>query len=267
MLWIFAFPIACGIALGYLRGGKLRVLGQLRIEALWLVWVAVAIQACHLYVPAVRRFAENELGLPLLLVVFGSVGLWIGLNLGGRSLGVWLAIVMLLIGGILNGLAILANGRMPFSQSAALHARLPRDKIFPVDRLPKNEPASADTRIPILGDIIPVRPIHRVISIGDVILAIGIALIIAAGMRGQPSGHPRGAVHGDGPLALERDGRALLLYDVGPTRPVRFPLSPTRSRRAPIGWEEDQAFSTVRRPGSPPDAPPQAGLRHGRDDR
>ena len=205
MLWIFAFPIACGITLGYFCGGKLRVLGHLRVEALWLVWVAVAIQACQLYVPAVRRFAENELGLPLLLVVFGSVGLWIGLNLGGRPPGIWLAIVMLLIGGVLNGLAILANGRMPFSQSAAVHARLPHDKIFPVNHLPKNEPASAETRLAILGDVIPVRPIHRVISIGDVILAIGIALIIAAGMQGQPSGQPLGAVHGDDPLAMEKE--------------------------------------------------------------
>lgn len=104
-------------------------------------------------------------------------------NLRDRSGGVRLAIVVLLVGGALNGAAIAANGRMPFSVPAALAAGRPLAEINDPATHIKNEPASQRTRLPALGDIIPLAPVGKVLSVGDVALLIGIALFVAAAMR------------------------------------------------------------------------------------
>jgi hypothetical protein len=192
MVALLALPVVAGLAIGRLRGGRLSRLLLLRLRALWLVWVAVAIQVCQYYVPALRRFVEDDLGVPMLALIFAAVGVWLLVNLPGRALGIRAGIVMLVLGGLLNGIAIFANGRMPFSVQAARLAGLPEDQIVAVDG-PKNEPATAGTKLAWLGDIIPVRPVHKVISAGDVAIMGGITLIIATGMRTDGQAEPRRA--------------------------------------------------------------------------
>jgi hypothetical protein len=45
--------------------------------------------------------------------------------------------------------------------------------------------ASKNTRLAGLSDIVAVRPLHAVYSIGDFLLLAGISTLIAAGMRGD----------------------------------------------------------------------------------
>jgi hypothetical protein len=176
---LLVFPVLAGLVAGWLRGGRPSRLVEVRLRALWLVWLAVAAQLAQFYAPAVRRFVEADLGVPMLLLVYAPVGLWLVLNLPGRSVGVRAAVAVLLLGGSMNGLAIAANGRMPFSVPAAQRAGVPAARISATD-LPKNEPAAAATRLAWLGDTIPIRPLRKVVSAGDLVIMLGIAMLVTA---------------------------------------------------------------------------------------
>jgi hypothetical protein len=103
------------------------------------------------------------------------------LQVGYVVLGVWLVIrllrasgaserlafALLGLGGLLNGVAILANGRMP-------HAAAGHETSL------KGVPIDADTRLPWLGDVIPF--LGKLISAGDLLLLAGAALLIGVAL-------------------------------------------------------------------------------------
>jgi len=84
-------------------------------------------------------------------------------------------------GGLLNGVAIAANGRMPYSAWAATRAGLGGGQ-----QTARNVAATHATRLLPIGDVIPVPPLHAVFSIGDVLICLGIATMIIAAMRNHP---------------------------------------------------------------------------------
>jgi hypothetical protein len=60
------------------------------------------------------------------------------------------------------------------------------------ERSPKHVAADDTTRLLWLGDVVPVRPIGKVVSSGDIVLLLGVAAAAAAGMAGgQSGGEPR----------------------------------------------------------------------------
>jgi Family of unknown function (DUF5317) len=81
-------------------------------------------------------------------------------------------------GGLLNGVAIAANGRMPYSAWAAARAGLGVGH-----QTARNVPATHATRLLPIGDIVPIPLLHAVFSIGDVLICLGIAAMIIAAMR------------------------------------------------------------------------------------
>lgn len=175
---VLAFaPVPAGVAVGYARGGRLSGLAG-RLRALWLLWLAAAVQAAQFYLDGWRSVVEDRLGIPLPAVVFGIVALWLAVNLAGWSRAMRLAAGVVLAGALLNGIAIAANGRMPYSPETAARAG-----VTASGATPKNEPASGGTRFEVLGDVIAVPPLHKVISVGDVLIGVGAALLIAAAMR------------------------------------------------------------------------------------
>jgi hypothetical protein len=187
MLTLLIAPLLIGLLAGWLRGGRPARLAQLRLRAPWLAWLAVAVQVAQL-VPAIRRVIEDGLGVPVLVPVYALLGLWLLMNLPGRRIAVQAAIMVLFLGGLMNGVVIAANGRMPFSITAAHQADVPEAKISAVG-LPKNEPTTARTRLAWLGDSLPVRPLHEVISPGDLIIVVGIALLAATATSARHRRH------------------------------------------------------------------------------
>src|SRR6185295_19486743 len=69
-------------------------------------------------------------------------------------------------------------GRMPYAPAAAA-----RVGLAPGLTTPKNAPADTGTRLGLLGDVIPVPPLHKVVSPGDVLIAIGVCAVVALAMR------------------------------------------------------------------------------------
>jgi hypothetical protein len=165
-------PVALGLGIGALAGGRLhRLAGWFRWT--WLLWLAVAVQVLHTYVLADR-------GITVLPVVFGIGLVWLGLNLRHWPASGRIAGLTILAGVLSNGVAVLANGRMPYSRAAA-------EIVGASGTTPKNEPMSADSRLTFLGDVIPVPGLDKIVSVGDVLIVVGTVALLVLAMR-----HPRG---------------------------------------------------------------------------
>jgi hypothetical protein len=183
VLVLFLAPLAAGISAGYAFGGRLRQLARIRIRAVWLLWLAAALQLVHFRAASLRVAVESRIGMSLMVPIFGLVFAWVLINLPHRPLPVQVAAMAVLAGGIMNAAVIAANGRMPYAESAVSAAHQPVEQKAKADRSPKHVAMDSTTRLAWLGDVIPVPPAQMVISAGDVVLLLGAAGLIATSMR------------------------------------------------------------------------------------
>ncbi|MFJ5304159.1 DUF5317 family protein [Streptomyces sp. NPDC088350] len=175
---LFAGPVLVGTVLGYLTGGRLSRLVSVRLRRLWLLWLAAAVQITQRVTATFPTTVGHVLGTALLVLVFALSLLWLGVNIRGRSWPLTAAVGVAVVGALLNALAITANGRMPYRTSAAAAAGLPT-----ASQTAKNAPAGHTTHLLVLGDTIPVPALHAVISIGDIVLAAAVVLLISTAMH------------------------------------------------------------------------------------
>jgi len=183
---IFLYAIAVGVLLGYALGGRLSRLLALKLRALWLVVGALLIQV--LIFPFFTDTPVIPYGTAALHgASYGLVALWLVLNLRIRPL--W----ALGGGAVLNLLTVLVNGgAMPASPRALELSGL--SDIAAI--LAHGEPygnlvgMSASTRLNFLGDWIPLPswlPFARPMSVGDVVILVGLAWLLVSGMRARDS--------------------------------------------------------------------------------
>jgi hypothetical protein len=212
VLALVAVPVAAGVHLGYARGGRLRHLADLSVRAPWLLLLAAGLQFVHFDVAGTREAVESALHLSLMVPIFGLVGVWCLLNLSGRPRIGQVAVALVLLGGAANAAAIAANGRMPYSEQALVAAHVSDEQRARGESSPKHVAADEATSLRWLGDVIPVRPVQKVVSVGDVVLLLGVAGIVAAGMCGSAGGRRAVSPTGARRLALPSEpGQALVL--------------------------------------------------------
>ena len=186
-----------GLLLGRLGGGSLDSLGGVPLRSRRLVVGALLAQAGG----AVVGGPAYALGLVLSA---GLVTAFLVRNRGVRGTG------LVALGLLANALVVAANGAMPVSEHAAGRAGVSTAPLLTgEDR--RHEPADSSTRLPWLGDVVPVplplRP--EVVSPGDVLVAAGLAQLVVVGMlqhrhdrrhrqqraaRGHAQGRPRPAL-------------------------------------------------------------------------
>jgi len=149
-------------------GGNLSALGRVRLKYAPAIFGALAIQ---IVIISVAPGGSPWLHRVLHIASYALAGVFVAANrrLAGMRL--------LALGATLNLIAILANnGVMPASRSALRTAgRLTGSTDF------LNSAAVAHPRLLFLGDILPVPhavPLANVYSIGDVCIAIGVAIAI-----------------------------------------------------------------------------------------
>lgn len=174
---LFLIPVAAGVLIGYASGGSLAGLVGTRLRALWLLWLAAAVQVGELYARGLDRGSR----LPLLAITFAMAGAWLAANLPGRPLIIKIAGWTALAGGLSNGVVIAVNGRMPYLPAVASAVG-----ITPGLATPKNVAATSGSHLVVLGDIIPVSLLHKVISVGDVLIILATVGLIASAMRTVP---------------------------------------------------------------------------------
>ena len=160
--------LAVALTAGLLRGGSLASLADTRLRWLVLLFEGLIIQvAFDLWDPPGLTTTG---GLAVLLVSNAAVAGFLLLN--GRVPGM----LIIGLGLLLNTVVITANQAMPVSAAAAARAGLdPPPRIS--DDL-KHERLDSDTRLGWLGDVIPIPGIKEVLSLGDVVLALGVGRVV-----------------------------------------------------------------------------------------
>ena len=167
--------------MGYLRGGRLRRLSSLDLRAPILAAGALAFQLGAGRSPERWRFS-------VIMCTYAVVAAWLLVNAWRRPTQLRVAVGLLAAGWLLNVVVIAANGGMPVSLHAAGQAEASPGMDVADGHLYKHVAAGGDTDLWWLGDVIPIRPLASVISVGDVVMVAGIVLVVAAGMvrpRGQ----------------------------------------------------------------------------------
>jgi hypothetical protein len=174
-------PVLLGLLVGLACGRSPRTLVGLRLEQLWLLWVAAGVQVAEYYVHPLRRFALAG-GRPYFTaVIFGCVAGCLWFNARAHAGAVRAAWGLVGVGMVLNAIPLMANGTMPFNRHAALVAGVSPSTLNVVHV--KNGMAHAGTAFAWLGDTIPVPGLVKVFSVGDCLICLGSALLIFSAMQ------------------------------------------------------------------------------------
>ncbi len=253
--------IVLGLIAGLAAGGRLDNLLAVRLRLTLLIFVALALRLGT--EAALQRDVAlaDQYRVPLLGIAYGAliVALWANRDRPGIGLA--------LVGTALNATAILVNGGfMPVWDQALAAAQLePADILSPIHfLLSTTDPVEFLRQAGPLGDVIPIPlPIIRnVLSIGDLLLAIGIAFFVFASLLRAPrpeTGTTAGA-QAEGPIAVAGGlGRA---HRVRPATGLSSGLAETIALDRPIVLGGSGAGIAVPSPTPAPEAP--GGLRASR---
>lgn len=180
MFVLLFVPVA--ILIGYLSGGRLSGLGQLELQWVPLVLLALVLQLLIFPLFSDHAILDAAVG-PLHLLSYGLLAVWLARNLRTTP------IVLLSVGAACNLAVLLANGgRMPASTSALQRAGF----MHVAEQLLENGVfsnlilMSSDTRLNFLGDVLFVPewiPLSSAFSIGDTLIMLALGWLIVKGMR------------------------------------------------------------------------------------
>ena len=175
---VLLVSLAVGLWAGAVAGGRLADIQYLRLAQPWLVLVALALQLVVFSPLAVHLDTPIVAGLHLLSYAF----LLAFALLNRHNLG-----VLITAAGIAcNALVIALNGGyMPATHSALSAA----SKLYNGDTFGNSRLADHGTRLLFLGDVMAVPhalPLANVFSMGDVLVALGVATLLAGAMIAQP---------------------------------------------------------------------------------
>jgi hypothetical protein len=175
--------IAAAILVGLLAGGSLRNFELLRVHWWALAFIGLALQIVP--VPELARVPIWAVGAGMLaasyvlLLTFLTVNRWIP----GASL--------MAIGLLMNLAVVASNGGMPVNANAIEAAGGSVAVLADGAGAKHHLMNDADVLSP-LGDVIPIPPPAGVVlSIGDVLLYVGIAWFVVQVMRGRSPENPR----------------------------------------------------------------------------
>lgn len=177
-MFVLIAALAAGLVAGYVMGGRLRNVEHLHIRLPWLAIVALGLQLVA-FSPARGPLGDGG----VVAVHFVSYGLLVWFVVANRRR---VGIVVAGAGLLMNLLAIALNGGyMPASRSALEAA----GEQFTGATANNSTVIHEGTRLWFLGDVfaIPDGTIAaNVFSVGDVLIIIGVAIVIATAMRTVP---------------------------------------------------------------------------------
>ena len=169
---MITIAIVGGVALVVVRvtRGRSSQLFRLPIQSIWMVLVALAIQ---IFLALVELPSDrfDDVGFALVMASYAFLLAFCFLNL--RISMMW----VIGLGIALNALVIGLNQGMPTADHEVT-TRSGRTIEEPIERSAKHRPESDDDLLPFLGDRLRVpEPVDEVISIGDVVIGLGIILV------------------------------------------------------------------------------------------
>lgn len=173
MVWLL-IVLWVALALALFRGGRLSNLAEIHLKAWGLLPLGFVLQAVAGFIPSRRS------GLAVALILVSYVPLLGMVYLNRERTGMWLTGL-----GILMNFAVISlNGGMPVLPGAAEVASGFRDTAAVAEGY-KHVILGPDTRLTFLADVIPLRIFGQgqVISLGDVLLAVGLSGFLQAELR------------------------------------------------------------------------------------
>jgi hypothetical protein len=174
--------LTAGLVVGYAMGGRLRNIDRLHIRLPWVAIVALGLQ--FVAFSPLRGVLGSTGVITLHFVSYGLLLCFVIVN--RHSLGIVVAGAGLLA----NLLAIALNGGyMPASRHALEVAGLQ----FSGATMNNSTVIHEGTRLSFLGDVFAIPDgtiLANVFSIGDVLIVVGVAILIATAMRIAPQEVP-----------------------------------------------------------------------------
>jgi hypothetical protein len=169
-----------------LTGGKLVRLGELQLRRPWLALAGIGPQVLIVSVVPGGLAGLHEALHVVSYALLGTFG-WVNRRVTG--------VPIVLAGGALNALAILANGGVMPADPDVAHAAA--NHAAPGEFI--NSAAAGDARLGFLGDVLATPdglPLQNVYSAGDVVIVIGLLVVVhaachvqnAASSRARPTG-------------------------------------------------------------------------------
>lgn len=166
MLWLFA--IAVGLVFGLVTGGSIGNLATLRFRWPWVILLAVVVREVVLLTP-LNRVDGAQYVYVLALAAIVAWTIWHF----DRVRGIWLVTV----GAALNMLVIVVNGaRMPVAPELA-------NSLIRHGNVGQYTVMGSQTQLNLLGDWISLWPSPEAYSPGDVLIALGLAVVVFLAVR------------------------------------------------------------------------------------
>lgn len=174
---MFIEVLILSIIIGYIFRGSLKNLNPESIKGIYIVIVAFLIEAAMIFLIGKNLLISGTVTYYFNLLMYIMIFIFIFLNRKNP----W--IVIMGVGFLLNAVPIFLNGgAMPVDVKAAIVAGFPKD----ISKEGLYVFSNSTTKAVILSDIIPLTFLrHFVISIGDIIAAIGMSLFIITGMTNK----------------------------------------------------------------------------------
>jgi hypothetical protein len=176
------------IVVSTFRGGRVRRIADAELRWTWLLFLGLALQL-GVDLAAGRGLLADAGGGGLALLVTSQVLVvaWLAAN---RHLP---GVLLVAVGLGLNALVMAANGAMPVDPAAMRALGLGELEVPPG----KHTLLTDGTRLPWLADVIPLPPLRSIVSVGDLVLALGLLPLTHALMTERP---------GEGQGSGARDG-------------------------------------------------------------
>jgi Family of unknown function (DUF5317) len=170
------YALVIGLAVGLLLGGRPSGLGELQFRWAWVFLAGILIQVALFSDPVTARI--GDLGAPIYVL---STGLVLAAVLANRRIA---GMPVVAVGAASNLAAIVANGGyMPASAGAMAALGRTPPSVY------SNSTFVADPMLAALTDIFALPgwlPWTNVFSVGDVLIAIGVVVVLVAAMRRPP---------------------------------------------------------------------------------
>ena len=183
LVWVIIAIVMLSVATGFVAGGDLR-----RFEALHVHWWVLALAGLVLQgmpLPSYAWITPRLLGAIVLLASYVLLLAFLTVNR-------WIPAAKVMAAGLLLNLLVVGlNAGMPVAPGAIATAGGTVAEVAASESTKHHVQEDRDL-LPFLGDVIPLpEPAGIVLSVGDVLLYLGIAWFIVAVMTGRSRENPR----------------------------------------------------------------------------
>ena len=199
-MFLLLSPGLAALVVAVLSNRSLAGIPRQRIAAWPLGLAAFGVEVALVCTPLGRHEVGLAWGSPLWVGALLTMALVLARNARVATRGLRWAWGLAATGVLLNAAVVMANdGHMPQSQAARIAAGASAERVAGLASEPgwRNvAPMTDQSRLAWLGDVVPEPawlPLHNVMSLGDMLLASGIAAVLYLATTPRPRAAPAGA--------------------------------------------------------------------------